>query len=230
MSFQKKCFFIFIFGLFNFLLIVGFLIIRDNVLEYNLRTEINKLSNLDITKDRYNSKIKTSDDYGLVEEAIKLYLDDYAVNLQGVLNVVKSDEFNGLFSLENYKNDGPDFKNSLNYIEKTKNKFNSDIVFLIDKSDEVVIKKNILNYTKDQYYVSLYEELMFGENKSIDFEKNVVMLNNLKSEVNNVFDVSVSMFNFLSSNKNNYTIEDGEIKFKTQQLLNQYNGYINKIK
>jgi len=230
MSFQKKCFLIFVFGLFNFLLIVGFLIIRDHVLEYNLKSEINRLSKLEITSDRYNTSLKTSGDYALVEEAIKLYLDDYAVNLQEVLGVVNSEEFNGLFSLENYKEDGPDFKNSLAYIEKTKNKFNSDILFLIDKSNEDVIKNNIYTYTRDEYYVSLYEELMFGENSSVDFEENIIMLNNLKDDVNNIFEVSVSMFNFLSTNRGNYTIEDGEIKFKTQELLNQYNSYIKKIK
>ena len=134
----------------------GFLIIRDNVLEYNLRKEINELSELDITKDRFNSDLKTSGNYVLVEEAIKLYLDDYAVYLQDVLNVINSEEFRGLFSLDNYKNDGPEFNNSLNYIEKTKNKFNSDILFLIDKSNEDSIKNNILSYTRDNYYVSLY--------------------------------------------------------------------------
>lgn len=230
MTFQKKCFLIFVFGLFNFLLIVGFLIIRDNVLEYNLRKEINELSELDITKDRFNSDLKTSGNYVLVEEAIKLYLDDYAVYLQDVLNVINSEEFRGLFSLDNYKNDGPEFNNSLNYIEKTKNKFNSDILFLIDKSNEDSIKNNILSYTRDNYYVSLYEQLMLGDEKSIDFEKNIIMLNNLQDEVNNVFSVSVSMFEFLSLNRENYTIENGEIKFKTQELLNQYNIYINKIK
>lgn len=230
MTFQRKCFLVFIFGLFNFLLIVGFLIIRDSIYEYNLRKEINELSELDITKDRFNTEIKTKSDYGLVEEAIKLYLDDYAINLHNILIVVNSDEFRGLFSIENYQTDGPDFNESLSYINRTRNKFNADVDLLIDKSNEDVIKKNILNYTKDEYFISLYNELMFGKNTSIDFDENIKMLNNLKKDVNNVFDISVDMFNFLNVNKENYKIEDGEIKFENENLLNQYNSYIEKIK
>ena len=75
-------------------------------------------------------------------EAIKTYLDNYAVSLQSILDVISSDEYNNLLSVDNYKNDGPSFVISINYIENTKRSFNENIDMLILNSD----KDNISNY------------------------------------------------------------------------------------
>ena len=73
MSTKRKFFFIFLFVLLNMFLLVSFLVIRDATRLNNLKKEVNSLSKLDVTKDRYNLKIKTSGKYGVVEKAIKKY-------------------------------------------------------------------------------------------------------------------------------------------------------------
>ena len=230
MTVRRKFFLIFVFGLFNMLLLIGFLVIRDEILEYNLRKEIKSLDLLNISEDRFNSDIKTRGDYALVEEAIKTYLDNYAVSLQSVLEVISSDEYNNLLSVDNYKNDGPSFVISINYIENTKRIFNENIDMLILNSDKDNISNYIYTYIDDSYFVSLYNELMFEGNMILEFDENKDMLEELKINVNNNFDVCIKIYNFLKFNSDNWHIENNEIKFKTNELLDQYNSFVSEIK
>ena len=143
MSNQKKFFLVFIFIVLDIFLLVGFLVIRDKTFEYTLKKEISSLSELDITKDRYNTKIKTRGNYAVIEKAIKEYLDDYAVNLQNVLSILNDTKFKELLLVDNYGDD-LDFKGQFMYIEDTKKNFNERIDTLIEECDEDNIKKYIL--------------------------------------------------------------------------------------
>ena len=55
-------------------LVVGYLTIGYTYQEYRLKEEINKLSVLDISKDKFNTKYVTLGDYRIVEKSIKEYL------------------------------------------------------------------------------------------------------------------------------------------------------------
>ena len=141
MSNRRKFFIIFLFIILDVFLLIGFLVIRDKTLENTLKNEINSLRDLDITKDRYNTKIKTRGNYAIVEKAIKTYLDDYAVNLQKVLGILNDDEFTSLLLAENYSDD-LEFKDEFLFIEKTRESFNNKINELIEDCD----KDNIKDY------------------------------------------------------------------------------------
>ena len=120
MSNKKKFFLVFLFILLDMFLLIGYLVIRDATMLNDLKKEVRSLSKLDITKDRYNKSIKTSGDYAVVEKSIKTYLDDYAVLLQDVLSVVKDPKLVKILSYDNYSKDGPEFTESLKYLEDTK--------------------------------------------------------------------------------------------------------------
>ncbi len=47
--------------------------------------------------------------------------------------------------------------------------------------------------------------------------------------MNNIYDTSSSILEFLAKNKDNWKLENGEIKFKTQALYDEYNNMINKL-
>lgn len=211
-------------------LLIGFLVIRDATYLNDLKKEVNELSKLDITKDRYNREIKSSGDYAIVEKTIKDYLDDYAVNLQEVLQVIQDPKLTKILSYENYSTDGAlEFKESLEYISTTKESFNKKIDELSSKLEEDSISNYINDKTNDPYYVNLYLELMLEDNMINDFEETKSLLEKNKIKVNNVFDVSTEVLNFLNTNKGFWKTEDGEIKFLTQELYDQYNSLIAKI-
>lgn len=229
MSGKKKFFLIFLFIVLDMFLLVGFLVIRDATSLNDLKKEAKVLSKLDITKDRYNTRIKSSGDYAVVEKAMKSYLDDSAVLMQDILGIINDEKLTKILSFDNYSKDGPEFTESLKYLEDTKKSFNNNVEKLFDKLDEDNAKKYINSKIDDPYYRDLYVELMLTEDRKNEFIKNKEILNKTKDKVNNVLDTSTEILNFLKNNKDNWVLEDNEIKFKNRDLYNQYNAYISKI-
>lgn len=213
----------------NIFMICSIYFIVRATMENKLRNEVNNLAKLDITKDRYNTKIKTIGKYAVVEKAIKEYLDEDAVSLQKVLAIMNDEKLSKLLSYDNYKSDGPEFKTSLDYITTNKETFNKEIDNLINNLDDENIKKYIRTKTKDKYYINLYDELMLSSKFTKEFNNTKSMLENTKTHVNNIFDTSSEVLNFLVLYKDDWVLEDNQIKFRKQEQYNYYMELVSKV-
>lgn len=229
MSSRKKFLLVFGFIVLNMFMLVSFLVIRDATMENELKNEVEYLSKLDITKDRYNKKTVTRGKYAVVEKSIKKYLDDYHLELQEVLKLINDKELTTILSYDNYSTDGPEFTKSLEYLNTSKETFNKKVDDLINKFDDEEIKNNIYKSTKEEYYVNLYDNLMLSSNMRSNYNSTIELLKSTKSRMNNVYDTSIEVLNFLVLYKDDWVVEDGEIKFKTQDLYNYYNELISKV-
>lgn len=207
--------------------IVGYLTIDYSFQERKLKNEILKLTKLDISKDTFNRKVVTRGSYGKVEGAIKDYLNEYAVNLQEINSLVNNDKINKLISYDNLNNDN--YNNYINYVNDSIDTINGNIDILIDLCDEETIRYYILQYDLDKYYVDLYNDLMLSDDVSKNLIISIDYLKEYKEYINNKFNTCFEILDFLNNNKDNYSLEDGEIKFKDNDLYNQYKGYIDKI-
>ena len=229
MNNKKKFFLVFLFIILDAFLLIGFLVIRDATMLNDLKKEAKQISKLDVTKDRFNSNIKTRGTYAVVEKAIKNYLDDYAVLLQEVLEVTQDEKLTKVLSNDNYKSDGPEFTKSLEYLTKTKEKVDKNINTLLKNSEDDTIKKYINDKTNDKYYRDLYVELILTKDRKENFKAVKELLETNKPKIENVFNTSIEILNFLKTNKDSWVLENGEIKFATRDLYNQYNGYVAKL-
>lgn len=229
MNSRKKFLLVFGFIVLNMFMLVSFLVIRDATMENELKNEMEYLSKLDITKDRYNKKTVTRGKYAVVEKAIKKYLDDYHLELQEVLKLINDKELTTILSYDNYSTDGPEFTKSLEYLKTSKETFNKKVDDLINKFGDEEIKNNIYKSTKEEYYVNLYDKLMLSSNMRSNYNSTIELLKSTKSRMNNVYDTSIEVLNFLVLYKDDWVVEDGEIKFKTQDLYNYYNELISKV-
>ena len=230
MSSRKKFLLVFGFIVLNMFMLVSFLVIRDATMENELKNEMEYLSKLDITKDRYNKKIVTRGKYAVVEKSIKKYFDDYHLELQEVLKLINDKELTTILSYDNYSTDGPEFTKSLEYLKTSKETFNKKVDDLINKFGDEEIKNNIYESTKEEYYVNLYDNLMLSSNMRSNYNSTIELLKSTKSRMNNVYDTSIEVLNFLVLYKDDWVVEDGEIKFKTQDLYNYYNELISKVR
>lgn len=230
MSSRRKFVLTFCFILLDMFLLIGFLVVRDATILNELKKEVYELSKLDITKDRYNREIKSKGSYAIVEKTIKEYLDSYAVNLQEVLAVINDTKLVKMLSYDNYSTDGPEFKESLEYLKEISENFNLKIDKLLSDVEEDNIKSYIKGKTDDSYYINLYNELMLDGSMIDDFRETKSLLEKTKVSVNNTFDVCNDVLEFLIYNKDSWTVEDGEIKFLTVDLYNYYNALISKLK
>lgn len=230
MSSRKKFLLVFGFIVLNMFMLVSFLVIRDATMENELKNEMEYLSKLDITKDRYNKKTVTRGKYAVVEKSIKKYFYDYHLELQEVLKLINDKELTTILSYDNYSTDGPEFTKSLEYLKTSKETFNKKVDDLINKFGDEEIKNNIYKSTKEEYYVNLYDNLMLSSNMRSNYNSTIELLKSTKSRMNNVYDTSIEVLNFLVLYKDDWVVEDGEIKFKTQDLYNYYNELISKVR
>lgn len=230
MNSKKKFFIVFLFILLDSFLLVGYLFIRDKTNLTNLNKEINEINKLDITKDNFNRRIKTSGDYALVERTIKNYLNDYSKGVQEVKSTMNDTRLTKILSFDNYTTDGFEFVESFKYLNTEKESFNKDIDNLIEKSNKKSIEKYIDKKIKDKYYNRLCTELMVTEERIESLEETKKTLEEIKSKVNSIIDTSVEVLNLLKDNKDDCILEDGQIKFKSKAVYDRYNELIKKIK
>lgn len=213
----------------NIFMIGSLVVITKATMENKLRNEVDSLSRLDVTKDNYNTSIKTIGGYAIVEKAIKEYLNEYAQTLQKMITIKNDPKLTKLLSYNNYTTDAPTFTTSINYINTNKKEFNSYASTLDKKLDEREIKKFIRTRTKNKYYIKLYDDLMLNNEISSKFKNTKEAISKSKTYVNNSLDTSLEVLNFLSLYKDSWVCEDGQIKFQTQELYNYYNSLISKV-
>ena len=219
---KKKYAFIFCFILLDAFLLIGFLVIRDATSINKLKKEMKELTKLNVMTDRYNRKIQTSGKYAVVEESIKDYLDGYALEVQEVDKLIHDPQLSKVLSYDNYLEDGPDFKNSLAYLQESKETFNNDL-------EEKQIMNHIKERTHSSYYVNLYQTLMFDEAMTDELHQSRDLFKKTRVKMNSVYDASIDVLNFLVTYNNQWKLEDGQIKFETNELCEYYNSLVAQV-
>lgn len=229
MNFKRKSSYVIVFIFIDILLCASLYFIIDATNINLLKKEITSLSKLDISVDKINKDSKTYFKYRIVENTIKDFLNDYSYKINEVYEFVDDDKLIKILSYDNYLNDGPEFNDSKHYLVDRKIKFNNIINELEKILEEDNIKKLIRNKVTNEYYITLYDEMIFSDEFNEQFENNRIFLKELRDKYNNIYDTSLEVLNFLSLYKDSWKLENGEIKFINNDLLNYYNNLISKI-
>ncbi len=212
------------------LLIGGVLFFRYQANLNILRKEIEALTALDITKDRYNLPLKTKGRCRVVEKAIKEYLDSYALGVQELSTMVSEEELHSLLSYDNYETDGPLFEQSTAYLNDFHERYMKQIDALLSNLEEDSIKNYINGYTDDSYCRRLYQQYMFEDSMLDDFLHTKELLINTKNSMNVFYQTHIEIFDFLKNHVDSWNLHDGEIEFANNELYSQYQSYLSKIK
>lgn len=230
MNSRKKFFFVFCFIIINFILLVSFLVIRDATSYNSLKKEVDKILLLDIMKDKYDTKIVCSGKYGVVEKNIKKYFGHITLELEEINSTINDERLATVLSYENYSNDGPLFSNSLSYLETSKNSLNKKIDSLQSFLSNDGISSYISNKIKEQYYKDLFIEIMNSSGVRQKRDEISQLLVNTKQSSNDVYDGSLSLLNYLKAYNDQWNLEDGEIKFQTQEMYDYYTEVISSLR
>ena len=199
---------------------------RSNVSK--LRKEVNTLSSLNFYNDNFDRDYVCSFGYRNVEKAIKDYLVDYSTELKNIKSITDDLKLKSILTIDNYKNDGPKFTSSHEYIKNIKDKYETSINKLIEMSDSKYFNSYIDKYTKNKKYKNMYKELI-EEEKLIEKVDNKELLNNNKKSINNTLDNTDKVLDFLTKNEKDWEIEDGKLIFTSSKLLQEYNKMIKKL-
>lgn len=210
--------------------VIAFIATSDLRQVVTLRSEVEKLSKIDITKDDIDMTIKTTGEYAVVEQTIKDYMNTYASNTKQLEKILDDDKISEILSAENYKNDGPDFIESRKYINETKSSFNEKMNTLIEMTNEEFILKATDGKKLNENMIELYKELMLGNELGEDLQETVQTLKEASDSLNKVFDVQEKIINMLIANKDKWKINnEDQIEFLTEKMVDEYNGYLNEL-
>lgn len=228
MSNGRRLLFIVSFVIIDLILIGGIFVINDFAGKKTLEKEVNALVELDFTKDNYNTEIKSSGDYAVLEEAIKKYLDDYSTEVQYVLKVRYDQKLNNMLENDNLVSDGPLFTESIEYLDLLQNNFNYSVDLVMDRVNSDEINKYIYNYDVDSESVELYSNLLVESNLLDKIEENQKSLTKKRIEINGYIDSIKNVLVFLRDNP--YTIVDEKVILYDQSKQDMYYELISKTK
>lgn len=203
---------------------------RNIIMQKRLSNEVDRLTAMNIMTDKYDTKIQAKGNYGKIEKAIKFYLKDYSDSLQEVIRIINDEKLQKILSAENYKNDGPEFKNTIAYLEETQKSFNENMNNLVKLSEKEEIMKYIKREKLDKYYTKLYQNYMFDEGIETNIKDSQLQLEATTNSINNLINIDLEVIRFLIANKDEWKVEEDAIVFYKESLLNRYNELVSKIK
>ena len=187
-----------------------------------LNDETAKIVRMDIDEDVIDEEIYTNGSYAEIEQTIKDYMSDYIENLKTVRTLFQDQEFSDLLSVENIEADGPEFKNSAEYLSEKRRTADEAFQKLEEMAGEEMIMAAIEKKGLSSYFEQLYRKLAL-ENLRVNFMYSAEELKTAKESVEAMIASREEAVTFLSEQQRNWKLEDGKLKFDSDDLLSQYN-------
>ena len=166
----------------------------------------------------------TKGGYAVVEDAYKRFSNDLHVVYTEILTKLSDEKIKQMLTIDTYKNDGPEFSNSIVYVEQMK----KDLTELNTKYYNLLTDESVLSYIPegfDENYVSYYIKFTrkyVGENDSRSVEKSI-------NKIIELLDKQIDILNFLKANKKQWQVTDKGLSFSNEELTNAFNDKIKNL-
>ena len=182
------------------------------------KERLNKLLNRTVTKGKYTE----------YETAYKKYVSECYSNYISIDELLSTEDFKKYATVKNYLADGQEFNKSLDKIRNYKNslteyysKFNScsnleNALTYVDKQDE---KSSEYKLYKDD----LINSIMLNTKDKTTLDDNI-------KNTKELLDNEEELLLFLKNNAKFWTVVNDSIIFYTNTLIDEYKGYLDKIK
>lgn len=212
-------------------LVGGFVYNQQNKIKQEniLKEEAEKLAKLDLTKDEIDMDIKTKGKYAIVEKTMKDYMNDTKNVMTELIDLFNNSELDKALSSENLTSDAPEFVQTKEKLASLKTKLSE----YSEKCDKLLNAENIENAINDKgvskYYKELYVNLMLDDETKESIEKENTELKNSIGEVNKAIEGLEKIVNFLTENKDEWTVTDGRIQFKSITKYKEYYQIVNEL-
>lgn len=202
----------------------GYFSFFDKLQETKLENEIKKvysmINNSDTDKiEKRLNKTVTFGDYAKVERAFKDYTKD-VLDIVNAVNEANNDEqYLNILTVDNYSEDGPDFVNTLDYIDKQRN----NVQNIYDEYNEIFSEEKAMSYINekklDDDFVALYLE---NYDKTYGDSELYNDLYDTTSDILNTLSLEQIIIEFLVNNQNAWDIAGGQIVFSNDEVSQQY--------
>lgn len=211
------------------LLVAGGFIFYHGNQTGKLIAEVNKLSEIQMTnadgtlvEEPIDMEIKTTGSYAVVEETFKNYMNEIVTDTQALVDALDQEKIMNLVSIDNMKEDGPDFINSKEEITTMRDAISNYVAKMESLANEETLLSRIDDKDIGEYYKELYRQLATDEESGVSLKDAIDDLKTNEEEAVQALNDLESIFNFLSDNKAEWQIEDGQIVFITQSAYDEY--------
>ena len=230
MTSKRRICFIFIFLIFIIFISVGYFFINRKVQEDRLFSDVLQISHLNYIEDYKFPSSTVTNQFLDVEKNIEQYLKLFSRQASKVILYGDDSKLESLLSANNYLEDGLEFLDSISYIKEKKSSFEQDMNSLLLYFEKSYIRNYISNCKLPSYYKKLFNQVT----KVAKFNENLFILKDdfldSASYINHIYQRSLEVLEFLSSHSADWKIENNEIQFSTEELVNQYIELVSEIK
>ncbi len=203
--------------------IVGLVVIlglafKDSGNRNKLVTEINTV----IEDKKSNTNVVLTGEYGKIEKQLK---EDYRVYFEAIDTIqTNNDSVENLKvkNIENYKNDGPNFTNSLDAISKVKTSNEQNIQVLNDLVDFNKMEERATAAGIEGKYKDLYFEII----EDAKLRDNVTSSVEAANKMNAYYDSLNALLTYMKDNQSEWFIENDTLKSKSQSFIDEYNRLV----
>lgn len=188
-----------------------------------------KIGDMDVLEGEVDTKLYTSGDYQVVEKTMKDYIVEYVDVTREIVNRLSDEKFTNLLTYENVEQDGKEFTETLNYLNEQKTELQEGFDRVIAMSSDVEVMKAIEDKNVGTKYENLYREVMLDSSLSDALKDEQTTLIETRDDMMNFIDQYIEVFEFLKEHQNDYVLQNGQILFQNESLLNQYQSYLNAL-
>lgn len=208
-------------------IIYGGRIINKAKLDRELENLVNSGSS---SEKLENTTTVTSGEFAVVEETVKEYFKEYSNLRQQFMERVNDSKLQSVLTPENYEQDGPEFTESINYINTAKEEFNNIADGLLNLLSKENIEERIQEKNIGDYYKELYKEYFMDNNElSATFQETYQDTLDDRTLMNNLYDNEIEILSFLTENKEHWEVLDNKLTFDNQELANTFNEMKNNL-
>ena len=203
-------------------IIYGGRIINKAKLDRELENLVNSGSS---SEKLENTTTVTSGEFAVVEETVKEYFKEYSNLRQQFMERVNDSKLQSVLTPENYEQDGPEFTESIKYINTAKEEFNNIADELLNLLSTENIETRIQDKDIGDYYKDLYKGYFIDNNDlSSTFQETYQDTLDDRTLMNNLYDNEIEILSFLTENKEHWEVLDNKLTFDDQELANTFNN------
>ena len=163
MTFRRKLCYSFIFIILILVIVFGYFFVNRRVQEDKLFTDVSQITKINyIEKYRFPTS-SVSGQYLEVEDYIEKFLKSFSKQASKVISYGEDSKLEKLLSVDNYSEDGPEFLDSIAYIEERESDFQQDMNQLLLYFDKSYVRNYISDCNLSSYYKKLFNQAMFHE-------------------------------------------------------------------
>ena len=226
---RKYLFFIFLGVLLVFMFIFYFVFVNRGLQEERLLTDASKYAQQSFMDDREFPFSHVPYGYRMIEENIEDYIQSFYKQYQTVQQYANDEKLKTLLSISNYSEDGTEFSDSISYVEELRSTFDQDMQVLLSFCSSDNLKDYASHLDLSSYYRQLFIKTVMESGILNQLESYKDIFLESENHMNQVFNTTIQVFDFLKSNVNNWKIEGDEIQFSTENLVTQYNSLVSVV-